>query len=175
MVVATTSCGLLATPLYCLFPVQLDIDWDARLYHRKGSGTRLCGIDVFHEFKWLDVFPDRRTQFKNGQSLAKFVQTHCPPAMSDEGGKGAHVRYVRFSENRSAGRLMGVQLRPFCNGRSFVFRTLGGAGGVPNAGHRRHCPSGNPPRACGLARCSGQDLHVSRTVGDRHHGCRRRA
>jgi hypothetical protein len=34
---------------------------------------------VFYEFEWRDVFPDERTQFKNGKSLAKFVKEKCPP------------------------------------------------------------------------------------------------
>jgi hypothetical protein len=59
--------------------VKHDLDWDVKLYHRQGSEKRLCGIDVFHEFKWLTVFPDRRTQFKNGQALANFVRKSCPP------------------------------------------------------------------------------------------------
>lgn len=59
--------------------MKLDVAWEVPLNHRKGSETRLCGIDVFYEFKWLDVFPDRRTQFKNGQSLARFVQEKCRP------------------------------------------------------------------------------------------------
>ncbi|MEX2211242.1 MAG: Shedu anti-phage system protein SduA domain-containing protein [Gaiellaceae bacterium] len=58
--------------------LTLDLDWDVPLKHRKGGETRLCGIDVYHEFEWLHVFPDRRTQFKNGQCLAKFVQEECP-------------------------------------------------------------------------------------------------
>lgn len=44
-----------------------------------------------------------------------------PPAMADEGGKGADVRYVPKKENRSAERLMGTQLERYCNGQSFVF------------------------------------------------------
>jgi hypothetical protein len=59
--------------------VRLDLDWDVPLEHRKGAEERLCGIDVFHEFGWLDVFPDERTQFKNGKALAKFVKNKCPP------------------------------------------------------------------------------------------------
>ena len=43
-----------------------------------------------------------------------------PPAMADEGGKGADVRYVPKKENRSAERLMGTQLERYCNGQSFV-------------------------------------------------------
>jgi hypothetical protein len=58
---------------------ELDLEWDVPLKHRKGSQQRLCGIDVFHEFNWLDVFRDQRTQFRNGKSLATFVQKKCPP------------------------------------------------------------------------------------------------
>jgi hypothetical protein len=43
-----------------------------------------------------------------------------PPAIADEGGKGASVRYVARRVNRSAERLMGNQLEPYCNGQSFV-------------------------------------------------------
>jgi hypothetical protein len=58
--------------------IELDLDWDVPLKHRKGSGQRLCGIDVYYEFDWLDVFRDQRAQFRNGKSLAKFVQEKCP-------------------------------------------------------------------------------------------------
>ena len=43
-----------------------------------------------------------------------------PPAIADEGGKGASVRYIARRVNRSAERLMGKQLEPYCNGQSFV-------------------------------------------------------
>ena len=43
-----------------------------------------------------------------------------PPAMSDEGGKGADVRYVRSAENRSAGSVMRRQLAPYCDGQRFI-------------------------------------------------------
>ena len=46
--------------------------------HRKGAAERLCGIDVFHDFEWLDVYPDGRTQFRNGKSLASFAPEKCP-------------------------------------------------------------------------------------------------
>jgi hypothetical protein len=44
-----------------------------------------------------------------------------PPAMSDEGGKGADVRYVVRRENQSAGSVMRRQLAPFCNEQRFIF------------------------------------------------------
>jgi Deoxyribonuclease NucA/NucB len=64
---------------------------------------------------------NRRASLRGIPTRRGYDRDEYPPAMSDEGGKGAHVRYIRSSENRSAGRLMGVQLRPFCNGQSFVF------------------------------------------------------
>jgi hypothetical protein len=44
-----------------------------------------------------------------------------PPAMSDEGGKGADVHYVVRRENQSAGSVMRRQLAPFCNEQRFIF------------------------------------------------------
>lgn len=44
-----------------------------------------------------------------------------PPAMADEGGRGADVRYVLSSDNRSAGQAMGAQLAPFCDEQKFRF------------------------------------------------------
>jgi hypothetical protein len=59
--------------------VKIDFTWDDPLFYRYGADERLCGILVFYDFDWRDVFPDERTQFKNGKSLAKFVQSKCPP------------------------------------------------------------------------------------------------
>jgi hypothetical protein len=41
--------------------------------------------------------------------------------MSDEGGKGASVRYVLSAENRSTGSVMRNQLAPPCNEQRFIF------------------------------------------------------
>jgi hypothetical protein len=43
-----------------------------------------------------------------------------PPAIADEGGKGASVRYIARKVNRTAERLMGKKLEPYCDGQSFV-------------------------------------------------------
>jgi hypothetical protein len=42
-----------------------------------------------------------------------------PPAVAREGGKGAHVRYVRSGENRSAGSFMGNKLESYCSRQRF--------------------------------------------------------
>jgi hypothetical protein len=60
--------------------LTLDLTWDVKLNHRRGSETRLAGVDVYYEFKWRDVFPSERAQFKNGQCLAELVRDHCPPS-----------------------------------------------------------------------------------------------
>lgn len=52
-----------------------------------------------------------------------FDRDEYPPAMSREGGTDAHVRYVPSADNRGAGRIMGSQLRPYCNGQSFRLLT----------------------------------------------------
>jgi hypothetical protein len=44
-----------------------------------------------------------------------------PPAMSDEGEKGADVRYVLSGENQSASSVMRHQLAPYCNEQRFIF------------------------------------------------------
>jgi hypothetical protein len=59
--------------------LTLDLTWDVPLHYRPGSETRLAGVDVYYEFKWRDVFPTGRTQFKNGQCLAELVSDFCPP------------------------------------------------------------------------------------------------
>ena len=48
-----------------------------------------------------------------------FDRDEYPPAMSDEGGSGADVRYIDPSDNRGAGSSMGNQLEDWCNGQPF--------------------------------------------------------
>jgi hypothetical protein len=61
--------------------MELDLAWDRPLRWRWGARQRLRGILVFHDFKWLDVFPDRRTHFRHGQNLAEGVQRRCPEGL----------------------------------------------------------------------------------------------
>ena len=61
--------------------VDLDLEWDPLLRSRWGAPEHLCGIRVFHDFDWLDVFPDERTHFKNGQILARTVQAQTPDGL----------------------------------------------------------------------------------------------
>jgi hypothetical protein len=61
--------------------VEPDLEWDPRLWRRPGAPQRLRGILVFHDFKWLDVFPDERTHFRHGQKLAEGVQHRCPEGL----------------------------------------------------------------------------------------------
>jgi hypothetical protein len=56
--------------------------WDGPLQKRRGASERLCGITVFHDFRWRDVFPDQRTQFVRGQQLARTVIDQCPTGLT---------------------------------------------------------------------------------------------
>lgn len=61
--------------------MSLEDFWGHPLSHRVGAPSRLCGIDVFHEFTWTDVFTDNRSQFPNGQRLAERIRKDCPDGM----------------------------------------------------------------------------------------------
>ena len=57
----------------------MTLPWRVPLSYRWGASQRLLGIKVYHDFQWRDLFPDERTQFKNGLSLARLVVDDCPP------------------------------------------------------------------------------------------------
>ncbi|WP_433169157.1 Shedu anti-phage system protein SduA domain-containing protein [Kribbella sp. CA-247076] len=61
--------------------MNLNLEWSPPLRSRRGAPNRLRGIRVFHDFNWLDVFPDRRTLFKNGEILARTVQAQAPEGL----------------------------------------------------------------------------------------------
>ena len=50
---------------------------------------------------------------------AGFDRDEYAPAMSEEGGAGADVRYIDPSDNRGAGASMGNQLEGWCEGQPF--------------------------------------------------------
>jgi len=54
-----------------------------------------------------------------------FDRDEYPPAMSDEGGAGADVRYIDPSDNRGAGATMGNALEDWCNTQPFRIRITG--------------------------------------------------
>lgn len=58
--------------------LQAKIPWGIELYLRQGANVHLCGIEVIHDFVWTDVFQNKRTQFRNGQQLAKLIKEDCP-------------------------------------------------------------------------------------------------
>lgn len=61
--------------------MKFDLEWDRPVRWRRGAPRRLCGILVFYDFRWLDVFPDRRAHFKHGQRLAEGVKERCPEGL----------------------------------------------------------------------------------------------
>jgi hypothetical protein len=62
--------------------MSLDLEWEPPLQARWGAPERLAGIRVFHDFDWLDLFPDERTHFRNGRVLAQTVQAQCPEGLT---------------------------------------------------------------------------------------------
>ena len=72
-----------------------------------GSGSRGCStstgpVQTRTAGRALQGIPTR----------SGFDRDEYPPAVAREGGKGAHVRYVRSSENRSAGPTWGTSYGP---------------------------------------------------------------
>jgi hypothetical protein len=63
---------------------------------------------------------NRRASLRSIPTKPGFDRDEYPPAMSDEGGKGADVRYVRSAENRSAAPLCVTSLlcTATCSGSS---------------------------------------------------------
>ncbi len=89
----------------------LDHVFDAR---RKGEPR------VLH-IRRYEATANRRASLRGIPTKKGYDRDEHPPAVSDEGGKGASVRYILSSENRSAGGVMSGQLRPYCNEQRFIF------------------------------------------------------
>ena len=61
----------------------------------------------------------RRAALKRFPTKPGYDRDEYPPAVSEEGGLGSDVRYVRSGENRAAGASMGNQLEDYCDGQRF--------------------------------------------------------
>lgn len=62
---------------------------------------------------------NRRESLRGVRTRPGWDRDEYPPAVSAEGGEGAHVRLVPSSQNRSSGAYVGNRLRPFCDGQGF--------------------------------------------------------
>jgi hypothetical protein len=79
--------------------MRAELGWDKPLGYRRGAQQRLRRIDVYFDLDWDEYFPDRRAQFRGGQSLADEVIADCPegkrPALlltdDDDVDEGARV------------------------------------------------------------------------------------
>jgi Shedu protein SduA, C-terminal len=56
----------------------MQIEWDRPLSHRRGSRTRLGGLDIYYDFDWKTLFRHNRAVFPKGKSLASLVKRECP-------------------------------------------------------------------------------------------------
>jgi hypothetical protein len=87
---------------------------ELRYARRKGQRR------VLH-IRRYEAAANRRASLRGIPTKRGYDRGEYPPAMSDEGGKGAYVRYVLSAENRSAGSVMRRQLAPYCNEQRFIF------------------------------------------------------
>lgn len=54
------------------------IEWPTTLHLTWGGDERLCGIRVYHDFEWTDVFHHKRAEFRHGKCLAELVNQSRP-------------------------------------------------------------------------------------------------
>jgi hypothetical protein len=94
-------------------PEVLHIDRPETDANRRAS---LRGVPL-----WSELTDAQRQRIDPASPQEPHDRDEFPPAVSDEGGKGADVAYVRASQNRAAGAVMGDQLSGWCNGQVFRF------------------------------------------------------
>jgi Deoxyribonuclease NucA/NucB len=88
---------------------------DAQRLRKRG---RLRFPRIFHIDR-AGAKANRRESLRGIPTKRGFDRDEYPPAVAREGGKGAHIRYVRSGENRSAGSYMGNELQPYCSKQRF--------------------------------------------------------
>jgi hypothetical protein len=54
------------------------LNWEPPLQYRSGGPTFLLGIDVYYDFDWVSICGHDRSQFPNGQCLARLARDNCP-------------------------------------------------------------------------------------------------
>lgn len=93
----------------------LDHAWDAI----RGGQPALLHWDPKDARRHRDQW--HRKQGAEFPTKPGYDRDEYPPAASREGGADTDLRYVRSTENRSAGSKMGEQLHPYCEGQAFRF------------------------------------------------------
>ena len=56
----------------------INLPWPTAIHWRKGTPEFLCGIAVYHDFRWQDIIGHSRGQFPNGKRLAHLANVECP-------------------------------------------------------------------------------------------------
>jgi len=62
----------------------------------------------------------RKNDLKGIPTKPGFDRDEYPPAAAQESAPHADVAYVSSSENRSGGSVLGLAMRPFCDGQRFM-------------------------------------------------------
>lgn len=100
--------------------IDLDNRSHARILDHVWDAIRV-GHPTFLHIDREQAQAHRRVSLRGIPTRRGYDRDEYPPAASREGGRGADVRYVRSAENRSAGSVMGRQLRGWCDGQRFRF------------------------------------------------------
>jgi Deoxyribonuclease NucA/NucB len=102
--------------------VVVDLD-DVKHHHiiDHALDARRAGHKRILHIRRYEATANRRASLRGIATKRGYDRDEYPPAMADEGGKGADVRYVLSAENRSAGSVMRRQLTPDCNEQRFIF------------------------------------------------------
>jgi Deoxyribonuclease NucA/NucB len=87
--------------------VVIDLD-DVRHRHiiDHALDARRAGHPRILHIRRYEATANRRASLRGIPTKLRYGRDEYPPAMSDEGGKGADVRYILSAENRSAGSVM---------------------------------------------------------------------
>jgi hypothetical protein len=101
--------------------VVVDLD-NVRHRHiiRHVFDARINGKPRILHIRRFEAAANRRQSLRGIPTRRGFDRDEYPPAMSDEGGQGASVRYIASAENRSAGSVMKSQLARYCDEQRFV-------------------------------------------------------
>ena len=123
---AVLSGGAVAEADACLrqyHSVHVDLDMSR---YPETTGHWIDAIDAGHAA--LLHIDRENAELHREQSLAGFPpragydRDEYPPAMSEEGGYGASVRYIDPADNRGSGSSMGNQLEEWCEEQPFRIR-----------------------------------------------------
>lgn len=112
-------------PFCYVSPQPVAVDQDGAVYDHAQDA-----IDVGAPRVWTidraGAAERRRAAVRGWPTIEGYDRDEAPPAIAEQGGADASVRYLSSSFNRSQGAQLGAQLRHYCDGQSFVYVDIEG-------------------------------------------------